>query len=450
MPEFVNNAAPGGKPRRLRGELQRCLRHPAARPSGSSGWRRSACPAARSTPWPTVFADPQRAGPRQWRCRCRTAQRCRRQAGRANPHPHVAHAAAGIPLRPTAAGAPTRRPCWAGFIGPGIRRHRKARRRGDHMKTQSIDVPMRDGTVMPCYLRHPGRPARGCRHPRSWRYGASTRRCATTRTNSLRPGSSAWSPTCSSARNPGVQLSDGDPADIRHAFDLYYDFDYDQCVLDMEDTAAFLKTLPACNGRVGAVGYCLGGKLCYLMCCRTDIDACVAYYGTYIEHNIREARQPAPALRAAHGDAGPAGVQAEVNELLERRLSPNPLVTIPQISRRRPRLRPHRAAAPTANRKPTERCRRFRSISFTSISHDRCLLPRRPADDLRPPARFGAGQPIVERVQGTAGALGPGPAIWRCSTSSPGYQQIPSLANPPLEYVAAPDRSPRTGALHQR
>jgi carboxymethylenebutenolidase len=25
------------------------------------------------------------------------------------------------------------------------------------------------------------------------------------------------------------------------------------------------------------------------MCCRTDIDCAVAYYGTYIEHHIREA-----------------------------------------------------------------------------------------------------------------------------------------------------------------
>jgi len=40
-----------------------------------------------------------------------------------------------------------------------------------------------------------------------------------------------------------------------------------------------------CNGKVGAVGYCLGGKLCYLMCCRTDIDCAVAYDGTYIEHH---------------------------------------------------------------------------------------------------------------------------------------------------------------------
>jgi len=33
-----------------------------------------------------------------------------------------------------------------------------------------------------------------------------------------------------------------------------------------------------------------GGKLCYLMCCRTDIDCAVAYYGTYIEHRIVEAK----------------------------------------------------------------------------------------------------------------------------------------------------------------
>jgi len=91
-------------------------------------------------------------------------------------------------------------------------------------------------------------------------------------------------------QEPGVELSDKNPAHVRKAFDLYYDFDYDLAVRDMEDTRAFLRQMPACDGKVGAVGYCLGGKLCYLMCCRTDIDCAVAYYGTYIEHNIREAR----------------------------------------------------------------------------------------------------------------------------------------------------------------
>ncbi|MFZ9196693.1 MAG: dienelactone hydrolase family protein, partial [Burkholderiales bacterium] len=128
-------------------------------------------------------------------------------------------------------------------------------------------------------------------------------------------------------QEPGVELSDRNPEDVKKAFDLYYDFDYDLGVRDMEDTVKHIATLPECNGKVGAVGYCLGGKLCYLLCCRTDIDCAVAYYGTYIEHNIREVgnlHRPFM-LHMAMKDRW---VQAEVNELLERRLSPNPLVEI--------------------------------------------------------------------------------------------------------------------------
>lgn len=127
----------------------------------------------------------------------------------------------------------------------------------------------------------------------------------------------------------GVELSDGIPGDIEKAFDLYYGFDYDQGVKDMETTKAYLQSIPECNGRVGAVGYCLGGKLCYLMCCRTEIDCAVAYYGTYIEHAIREVgnlHRPFM-LHMAMKDRW---VQAEVNELLLRKLSPNPLVEIHQ------------------------------------------------------------------------------------------------------------------------
>ena len=87
-------------------------------------------------------------------------------------------------------------------------------------------------------------------------------------------------------QEPGVDLSDGNPKHVKKAFDLYYDFNYDLAVRDMEDTRRYLAALPEFTGKVGAVGYCLGGKLCYLMCCRTDIDCAVAYYGAYIEHHI--------------------------------------------------------------------------------------------------------------------------------------------------------------------
>jgi carboxymethylenebutenolidase len=126
---------------------------------------------------------------------------------------------------------------------------------------------------------------------------------------------------------PGVELSDHNPDHVRKAFDLYYEFDYDLGVQDMTDTAAFLKSIRECNGKVGAVGYCLGGKLCYLMCCRTDIDCAVAYYGTYIEHRIKEASNLHRPFML-HMAMKDRWVQAEVNDLIERRLSPNPLVAI--------------------------------------------------------------------------------------------------------------------------
>jgi carboxymethylenebutenolidase len=128
-------------------------------------------------------------------------------------------------------------------------------------------------------------------------------------------------------QQPGVELSDRNPEHVRKAFDLYYDFDYDLGVRDMEDTVSFLKQIPECSGKVGTVGYCLGGKLCYLMCCRTDIDCAVAYYGTYIEHRIGEAKNLHRPFML-HMALKDRWVQAEVNDLLERRLAPIPCVTI--------------------------------------------------------------------------------------------------------------------------
>lgn len=132
-------------------------------------------------------------------------------------------------------------------------------------------------------------------------------------------------------QEPGVELSDRSAEDGRKAFDLYYEFDYDLGVTDMMQVRDYLRSTPECNGNVGAVGYCLGGKLCYLMCCRTDIDCAVAYYGTYIEHNIREVKDLHRPLML-HMAMKDRWVQREVNDLLMRKLSPNPLVEIHQFA----------------------------------------------------------------------------------------------------------------------
>jgi carboxymethylenebutenolidase len=198
-------------------------------------------------------------------------------------------------------------------------------REDSRLETRNISVPLRDG-VMGGYLAVPkGKPAGAIiAIMEIWGVNDTMRRHAH---EFAEAGFLCFVPDLFWRQEPGVELSDSRPEDVKKAFDLYYDFDYDLGVRDMEDTVGYLERLPECNGKVGAVGYCLGGKLCYLMCCRTDINCAVAYYGTYIEHNIREVgnlHRPFM-LHMAMKDRW---VQAEVNDLLERRLSPNPLVTI--------------------------------------------------------------------------------------------------------------------------
>jgi carboxymethylenebutenolidase len=197
------------------------------------------------------------------------------------------------------------------------------------MKTEMIKVPLRDGT-MSAYLAIPDKtPAAAIiAIMEIWGVNDTMRHHAH---EFAEAGYICLVPDLFWRQEPDVELSDGNPDDIRKAFDLYYDFDYDLSVQDMEDIRRYLMSRPECSGKVGAVGYCLGGKLCYLMCCRTEIDCAVAYYGTYIEHNIREA----PNLHRPfllHMAMKDRWVQAEVNDLLERRLSPIPLVEIHKYS----------------------------------------------------------------------------------------------------------------------
>jgi carboxymethylenebutenolidase len=193
------------------------------------------------------------------------------------------------------------------------------------MKTQTIRVPLRGGG-MGAYLALPDRTPAGAviAIMEIWGVNDTMRRHAH---EFAEAGFVCLVPDLFWRQLPGVELCDRNPEDVKKAFDLYYDFDYDLGVRDMEDVAAWLKPLPECNGKVGAVGYCLGGKLSYLMCCRADIDCAVAYYGTYIEHNIREASKLHRPF-VLHMAMKDRWVQAEVNDLLERRLGPNPLVTI--------------------------------------------------------------------------------------------------------------------------
>lgn len=89
---------------------------------------------------------------------------------------------------------------------------------------------------------------------------------------------------------PNVQLTDKTDAEWRRAFDLMTRFDIDAGVRDIQATITHLRGVDGCTGRVGAVGYCLGGLLAYLTACRTDCDASVGYYGVNIQEKLAETK----------------------------------------------------------------------------------------------------------------------------------------------------------------
>lgn len=88
---------------------------------------------------------------------------------------------------------------------------------------------------------------------------------------------------------PGTDLTDQSEAEWARAFELFGKFDVDRGVEDLKATLAAARALPGCSGKAGAVGYCLGGKLAFLMATRSDSDCSVSYYGVQIAKLLGEA-----------------------------------------------------------------------------------------------------------------------------------------------------------------
>lgn len=88
---------------------------------------------------------------------------------------------------------------------------------------------------------------------------------------------------------PGIELSDQKEEELQRAFELFGIFDVNQGVEDLLQTLDVAKNHELCTGKVGAMGYCLGGKLAYLMAARSSSDASVGYYGVGIDQLLPEA-----------------------------------------------------------------------------------------------------------------------------------------------------------------
>ena len=60
-------------------------------------------------------------------------------------------------------------------------------------------------------------------------------------------------------------------------------FDQDKGIDDLKATLAAARALPGSSGKVATMGYCLGGRLAFMMATRSDADLNISYYGVGLD-----------------------------------------------------------------------------------------------------------------------------------------------------------------------
>ncbi len=86
---------------------------------------------------------------------------------------------------------------------------------------------------------------------------------------------------------PGIELDPDVESEMQQALGLMGRFDQDKGIADIEATIRVARERVG-GGKVGVVGYCLGGRLAFMTAARTDANASVGYYGVGIDGLLGE------------------------------------------------------------------------------------------------------------------------------------------------------------------
>jgi carboxymethylenebutenolidase len=127
-------------------------------------------------------------------------------------------------------------------------------------------------------------------------------------------------------QEPGVELGWSE-ADFKRAFTLYQQFDVDRAIDDMTASVEALRRRPECQGKVGSLGFCLGGLLSVLAAARSGVDCAVGYYGVGIEKRLDDAAAVTVPL-ALHFGSADTHVLPEAVAAIRERLAGKPNVEL--------------------------------------------------------------------------------------------------------------------------
>jgi len=125
----------------------------------------------------------------------------------------------------------------------------------------------------------------------------------------------------------GVELDPDIPEQFQEALGLMQKLNQDKAIADIEATIRAARARLPEGGKVGCVGYCLGGRLAFMTAARTDVDTSVGYYGVGLEGLMGEKHAIARPL-LLHIAGADHFVTPDKQQLIHEGLDDHPRVTL--------------------------------------------------------------------------------------------------------------------------
>jgi carboxymethylenebutenolidase len=88
---------------------------------------------------------------------------------------------------------------------------------------------------------------------------------------------------------PGLDLNSWSEAEWAEALAIYKSYDLNKGIGDVRVAIEAARTIDGSSGKVGVMGFCLGGLMSFLTAARSKVDAAVEYYGGETENYLSEA-----------------------------------------------------------------------------------------------------------------------------------------------------------------
>ena len=125
----------------------------------------------------------------------------------------------------------------------------------------------------------------------------------------------------------GVELDPDIPEQFQEALGLMQKLNQDKAIADIEASIRAARARLPEGGKVGCVGYCLGGRFAFMTATRTDVDASVGYYGVGLEGLMGEKHAIARPL-LLHIAGADHFVTPDKQALIHQGLDDHPRVTL--------------------------------------------------------------------------------------------------------------------------